>query len=58
MKKKQINMYVVYDSMGRKTEHYIAASNMTEAIKLSQNDPKITGSYWKLKRVYKTGKKT
>jgi len=54
----QSNYYNVVDSMGRRTEIYIIASNIKEAYaeaKKIQN--KIGSTYYKLKRCYNGGVK-
>ena len=49
----QANLYQVIDSMGRPTEIYVGASNVTEAYKEARKIEKQIGSrYYKLKRCY------
>lgn len=60
-KKKQDNWYVIIDSMGRRTNNYIFANNITEARKKFKTDPQYAELYKKygyfgsLKRVYNGG---
>lgn len=60
-KKKQDNWYVIIDSMGRHTNNYVFASNITEARKKFKTDPQYSELYKKygyfgsLKRVYNGG---
>lgn len=52
----QSNTYVVFDSMGRRTEIYIVASNIKEACKAAKKRQKEIGSsYYKVKRAYSGG---
>lgn len=55
---KQTNYYAVYDSMGRKTEIIICASNIKEAGKIAKTDLRVkalNSNYWSLKRAYSGG---
>ena len=57
-KKEQSNCYNIVDCMGRSTEHYIYASNITEAKrKFKENSElwKKYGYYGGIKRVYNGG---
>ena len=52
----QSNTYVVYDSMGRRTEIYIFASNIKDACKEAKMSIREIGSsYYKVKRAYNGG---
>jgi len=52
----QSNTYVVYDSMGRKTNIYIIASNIKEAYaEAKKRQSEIKSSYYKIKRAYNGG---
>lgn len=56
--KPQTNTYRVYDSMGRKTEILILASNIKEACKEAKKRiAEIGSSYYKVKRCYTGGVK-
>ena len=60
-KKKQDNWYAIIDGMGRHTNNYVFASNITEARKKFKTDPQYAELYKKygyfgsLKRVYNGG---
>lgn len=54
----QANTYVIYDSMGRRTDIYIIASNLKEACekaKLPEIRSKIGSPFYKIKRAYNGG---
>ena len=52
----QSNTYIVLDSMGRRTNVYIIASNLKEACAEAKNRIKEIGSsYYKVKRCYNGG---
>jgi hypothetical protein len=53
----QSNTYVVYDSMGRRTDIYIIASNINEACNEAKKMEEVRklGSYYKIKRTYSGG---
>lgn len=54
----QSNTYVVFDSMGRRTDIYIVASNIKEAGKLAKADIRVkalNSNYWQIKRAYSGG---
>jgi hypothetical protein len=54
----QSNTYVVYDSMGRRTNIYIIASNIKEAYtEAKKRQSEIKESYYKIKRAYNGGVK-
>ena len=56
MLQKQSNTYVVYDSMGRRTNIYIIASNIKEAYEeAKKRQSEIKSSYYKIKRAYSGG---
>jgi hypothetical protein len=56
MLQKQSNTYVVYDSMGRRTNIYIIASNIKEAYEeAKKRQSEIKSSYYKIKRAYNGG---
>lgn len=60
-KNKQDNWYRILDGMGRPTNHYVFASNITEARKKFKNDPQYAelwkkyGYFGSLQRVYNGG---
>jgi hypothetical protein len=53
----QHNTYVVYDSMGRRTDIYIVASNLAEACKEAKKTvpQQLKSNYYKVKRMYNGG---
>ena len=51
----QSNTYIVIDSMGRRTDIYITASNIKEAHQEAKKRKDITSSIYKLKRIYNGG---
>lgn len=56
MTQEQQNTYVIYDSMGRRTEIYIIASNIKDACKEAKKYEKQLGSvFYKVKRSYSGG---
>jgi hypothetical protein len=52
--KEQANTYMVYDSMGRKMDIYIIASNIKEACKIAKGKKDVP-YYHKIKRAYSGG---
>lgn len=50
----QSNTYVIYDSMGRRMDIYIIASNIKEACKIAKSRKDIP-YYHKVKRAYSGG---
>lgn len=50
----QANTYMVYDSMGRRMEIYITASNIKDACKIAKNMKEVP-YYHKVKRCYNGG---
>jgi hypothetical protein len=56
--KPQTNTYRIYDSMGRKTEILILASNIKDACKeAKKREAEIGSSFYKVKRCYTGGVK-
>lgn len=54
----QANTYVVFDSMGRRTNIYIVASNIKEACNAAKADQRVkalNSSFYKVKRAYSGG---
>lgn len=52
----QENWYVIYDSMGRRTEKYVIAANINEARKEARKIENQIGSRWyKVVRCYNGG---
>ncbi len=54
----QHNIYVVFDSMGRRTDIYIVASNIKEACEAAKKDErvkKLGSRFYKVKRAYSGG---
>lgn len=52
----QTNNYVIYDSMGRRTEIYVIASNIKDACREARKiENKIGSRYYTLKRCYTGG---
>ena len=52
----QSNTYIVFDSMGRRTNIYIVASNIKEACKKAkERQAEIGSNYYKVKRAYTGG---
>lgn len=55
-KQEQNNTYVIIDSMGRRTNIYIIASNIKEATtEAKKREREIGSSYYKIKRCYNGG---
>jgi hypothetical protein len=50
----QANTYIVYDSMGRRMEIYIIASNIKDACKIAKSMKEVP-YYHKVKRCYNGG---
>ncbi len=50
----QANTYMVYDSMGRRMEIYITASNIKDACKIAKSMKEVP-YYHKVKRCYNGG---
>jgi len=50
----QANTYMVYDSMGRRMEIYITASNIKDACKIAKSMKEVP-YYHKVKRCYSGG---
>ena len=50
----QANTYMVYDSMGRRMEIYITASNIKDACRIAKNMKEVP-YYHKVKRCYNGG---
>lgn len=53
-KKEQSNIYAVHDSMGRRLDKYVMASNIKEAYQAAKKMNGL-GNYFKLKRCYNGG---
>lgn len=52
----QANWYVIYDSMGRRTELYVLASNIQDARREARKiEDKIGSVYYKVQRCYNGG---
>jgi hypothetical protein len=53
----QANTYIIIDSMGRRTDVYICASNIKEAGEIAKEKAKQNnlGAYYKVKRCYNGG---
>lgn len=52
----QTNLYVIYDSMGRRTDIYLVASNIKDACREARKIEKTIGSrYYTVKRCYNGG---
>jgi len=52
----QNNLYVIFDSMGRRTEIYVIASNIKQAYaEASKIEKKIGSRYYTVKRCYNGG---
>lgn len=55
-KNQQTNVYVIYDSMGRRTDIYVTASNIKKAYAEARKIVyKIGSSYYTVKRCYNGG---
>jgi hypothetical protein len=55
-KNEQSNYYNVIDSMGRRTDIYIVASNIKDAcIEAKKRQAEIGSAYYKVKRCYNGG---
>lgn len=61
MKNRPVNgpfVYVIYDSMGRRTSLYVIADNLPEACKKAKERiAEIGSAYYKVKRAYDGGQK-
>lgn len=53
----QNNLYMIFDSMGRRTGIYVTASNITEAAKLAKAEAikNKLDPFYKVKRCYSGG---
>ena len=56
-KSEQNNTYIIIDSMGRRTDIYLMASNIKEACQIAKEKAKEKnlGNYYKVKRCYNGG---